>query len=55
LDDRDYFDYIRRTMPCHAAGEPSDYDVYALTACVLAKSWIIRDNEVLDRARLPRV
>ena len=30
--------YIRRAMPYHAAGEPSDNDVYAFTAWVLAKN-----------------
>jgi cytochrome c len=46
------FDYIRRAMPYHAAGQLTDDEVYALTAWVLAANGIIKQGEVLDRARL---
>ena len=49
------FDYIRRAMPYHAAGALTDDEVYALTAWVLAANGIIKQGEVLDRARLIRV
>ena len=49
------FDYIRRAMPYHAAGELTDDEVYALTAWVLAANGVISQADVLDRARLPRL
>jgi cytochrome c len=49
------FDYIRRAMPYHAAGELDDGQVYALTAWILAANGIIKETDVLDRKRLPRV
>jgi mono/diheme cytochrome c family protein len=49
------FDYIRRAMPYHAAGELTDDEVYALTAWVLAANGIIKQTDVLDCVRLPRV
>lgn len=49
------FDYIRRAMPYHAAGELTDDEVYALTAWVLAANGIIRQTEAIDRQRLIRV
>ena len=49
------FDYIRRAMPYHAAGELDSDQVYALTAWILAANGIIKETDVLDRKRLPLV
>lgn len=49
------FDYIRRAMPYHSAGELTGNEVYALTAWVLAANGVIKQDYVLDRTRLPRV
>ena len=49
------WDYINRAMPRNQGGSLSANEVYALTAFVLAKSNIIRDDEVLDAKTLPKV
>ena len=49
------FDYIRRAMPYHAAGELNVDEVYALTAWILAANGIIKKADTIDRSRLPRV
>lgn len=49
------WDYINRAMPRNNAGTLSANDVYALTAFVLAKSNIIKEDEVMDAKTLPKV
>lgn len=49
------WDYIRRAMPYQNPGSLSTDEVYALTAYVLFVNGIVRQSDVLDRARLPRI
>ena len=49
------WDYINRAMPRNNAGTLSANEVYALTAFILSKSNIIRDDEVMDAKTLPKV
>ena len=49
------FDYIRRAMPYHSAGELTNDEVYALTAWVLAANGIIKQSDEIDRSRLTQV
>lgn len=49
------WDYINRAMPYQNAGSLRADDVYALTAYVLFLNGIVRQSEVLDHDRLPRV
>lgn len=49
------FDYVRRAMPHHAPKSLSADEVYALTAHLLHLNGLVRDDEWLDRHRLPRV
>jgi mono/diheme cytochrome c family protein len=49
------WDYINRGMPRNQAGTLSPNEVYALTAFILAKSNIIKDDDVLDAKTLPKV
>lgn len=49
------WDYINRAMPRSQSGTLTPNEVYALTAFILAKSNIIKEDEVLDAKTLPKV
>ena len=49
------WDYINRAMPRNQAGTLSGNEVYALTAFILAKSSIIKEDDVMDARTLPKV
>jgi len=49
------WDFIRRAMPRDQSGTLTPNEVYALTAFILYKSNIIKEDEVLDAKTLPQV
>jgi cytochrome c len=49
------FDYVKRAMPFDAPGSLSDKDVYAVTAYILSRAKIIKENATIDRRSLPKV
>jgi mono/diheme cytochrome c family protein len=49
------WDFIRRAMPRQESGTLTPNEVYALTAFILAKSNIIKEDDVLDAKTLPKV
>ena len=49
------WDYINRGMPLGKEGSLSPNEVYALTAFLLYKNDVIKEDEVLDRQSLPKV
>jgi mono/diheme cytochrome c family protein len=49
------WDFINRAMPRGQSGTLTPNEVYALTAFILAKSNIIKEDEVLDPKTLPKV
>ncbi len=49
------WDYINRGMPRNKGGTLSADEVYALTAFILFKSGIIKEEEVMDAATLAKV
>jgi len=49
------WDYINRGMPLGKEGTLSADEVYSLTAFLLFKSGIIKEDEVMDAQSLPRV
>jgi S-disulfanyl-L-cysteine oxidoreductase SoxD len=49
------WDFINRAMPRGQSGTLTPNEVYALTAFILAKSEIIKEDEVLDAKTLPKV
>lgn len=49
------WDFIRRAMPRGDSGSLTPTEVYALTAFILAKSNIIKEDDVLDAKTLPKV
>lgn len=49
------WDFINRAMPRGQSGTLTPNEVYALTAFILAKSQIIKEDEVLDARTLPKV
>jgi S-disulfanyl-L-cysteine oxidoreductase SoxD len=49
------WDYINRGMPLGKEGSLSSNEVYALTAFLLYKNDIIKEDEVMDAQSLPRV
>jgi len=49
------WDYINRAMPRNQGGTLTANEVYALTAFVLAKSNIIKEDDVMDAKTLPKV
>jgi S-disulfanyl-L-cysteine oxidoreductase SoxD len=49
------WDFIRRAMPRDDSGTLTPTEVYALTAFILAKSNIIKEDDVLDAKTLPKV
>ena len=49
------WDYINRGMPLGKEGSLKPDEVYALTAFLLFKSGIIKEDEVMDAQTLPKV
>jgi hypothetical protein len=49
------WDYINRGMPLGDEGSLSANEVYALTAFLLFKNDVIKEDEVMDRQSLPKV
>src|SRR5437763_3352049 len=49
------WDYINRGMPLGKEGSLTPDEVYALTAFLLFKNGVIREDEVMDAQRLPKV
>lgn len=49
------WDYINRAMPMNQSGILTPNEVYSLTAFVLARNDIIKDDAVLDERTLPKV
>ncbi len=49
------WDFINRAMPRGQSGTLTPNEVYALTAFILAKSDIIKEDDVLDAKTLPKV
>jgi cytochrome c len=49
------WDYINRGMPLGKEGSLRPDEVYALTAYLLFKNGVIREDEVIDAQSLPKV
>jgi hypothetical protein len=49
------FDYIRRAMPRFAEGSLKVDEVYSLTAFILYRNDIIKEDDVIDAATLPKI
>jgi S-disulfanyl-L-cysteine oxidoreductase SoxD len=49
------FDYIRRAMPRYQEGSLKADEVYSLTAFILFRNDIIREDDVIDAATLPKI
>ena len=49
------WDYINRAMPLTKEGTLKPNEVYALTAFLLYKNGVIREDEVMDAQSLPKV
>lgn len=49
------FDFIRRAMPQNEEGKLTADEVYSLTAYLLFRNGIIKDDEVMDAKSLPKV
>ena len=49
------FDYIRRAMPRYQEGSLKVDEVYSLTAFILYRNDIIKEDEVIDAASLPKI
>jgi cytochrome c len=49
------WDYIHRGMPLGAEGSLTPNEVYALTAFLLFKNDVIKEDEVMDAQSLPKV
>ena len=49
------WDYINRGMPLGKEGSLKPDEVYALTAFILYKNEVIKEDQVLDRQSLPKV
>jgi cytochrome c len=49
------WDYINRGMPRNNAGTLSAHEVYSLTAYVLWRSGIVKEDDVIDAKSLPKV
>jgi S-disulfanyl-L-cysteine oxidoreductase SoxD len=49
------WDYINRAMPLTKEGTLKPNEVYALTAYILFKNGLIREDEVMDAESLPKV
>lgn len=49
------WDYIHRGMPLGKEGSLTPNEVYSLTAFILYKNEVIKEDEVLDKQSLPKV
>ena len=49
------FDYIRRAMPRYQEGSLKPDEIYSLTAFILFRNDIIKEDDVIDAATLPRI
>lgn len=49
------FDYVKRAMPFSAPGSLSNDDVYAVTAYILSEAKIIKADDTMNAATLPKV
>ena len=49
------FDYIRRAMPRYLEGSLKTDEVYSLTAFILYRNEIIKEEDVIDATTLPKV
>jgi mono/diheme cytochrome c family protein len=49
------FDYIRRAMPRYAEGSLKVDEVYSLTAFILYRNEIIKEDDVIDATTLPKI
>jgi S-disulfanyl-L-cysteine oxidoreductase SoxD len=49
------FDYIRRAMPRFAEGSLKTDEVYSLTAFILYRNDIIKEDDVIDAKALPKI
>ena len=49
------FDYIRRAMPMNAPGSLTNDQVYSVSAYILARATIVKQDAVLDAKTLPGV
>jgi S-disulfanyl-L-cysteine oxidoreductase SoxD len=49
------FDYIRRAMPRYQEGSLKADEVYSLTAFILYRNDIIKEDDVVDAAALPKI
>ena len=49
------FDYIRRAMPRYQEGSLKPDEVYSLTAFILFRDEIIKEDDVIDAKTLPKI
>ena len=49
------FDYIRRAMPRYAEGSLKVDEVYSLTAFILYRNDIIKEDDIIDATTLPKI
>ena len=49
------FDYIRRAMPRYQEGSLKTDEVYSLTAFILYRNDIVKEDDVIDAATLPKI
>jgi mono/diheme cytochrome c family protein len=49
------FDYIRRAMPRYQEGSLKPDEVYSLTAFILFRNDIIKEDDVIDAKSLPKI
>jgi cytochrome c len=49
------WDYISRAMPLNREGTLKPDEVYALTAFLLAKNEVIKEDDVMDQQSLPKL
>jgi len=49
------FDYIRRAMPRYQEGSLKNDEVYSLTAFILFRDEIIKEEDVIDAKSLPKI
>ena len=49
------FDYVRRAMPRYQEGSLKTDEVYSLTAFILFRDEIIKEDDVIDAKTLPKI
>jgi len=49
------FDYVRRAMPRYAEGSLKVDEVYSLTAFILYRNDIIKEDDIIDATTLPKI